>query len=497
MKTANEMAALGQRNQTIELQRQEGERANRRFAMDEQLLPGRLTAQQQANKAQSQTIEAVARKVTGEQAARAEFDQIHQDMVSGKLRDPDELDLRTGSALIKSGDSAKVEQWLSNREKLLRGGKVAEQLTGISSAYMEAAKNASENPNDPMVWSRAVVGMNQKYPLGAPTSEQYKAALKRSDAALEALPGPIGTALKEYRDLRAVMGPSQAWSKTLANVNPAFQADFNKHMPPDVKAEYEALGKGGIKKAESAAEAPFRLKEIEAKGAQDIALEAKKEEGRKARGEAPSKVILKELDNVTRDIGQLRTNLNQPLIGAEDKARWTADLEVAMRERGDIKTRLAASQVREEEGKSTTQSTLPTAEEAQFQTWYSGWAKKAGIDPNPDNPEHKYDYRAAFKAGAVPAISKEDGRYHWPSQFKADDHPNRFVGGKDTKGGTLDPKKVRAEKIGPITLMLRKQSKSFEDSKRALDHNLGRKAIGQAEYDQLLSSERLRWAGSK
>jgi len=75
-------------------------------------------------------------------------------------------------------------------------------------------------------------------------------------------------------------------------------------------------------------------------------------------------------------------------------------------------------------------------EEKQFQTWYKDWAIKAGIDINPDNPLHKYDYRAAYRAGVKPEINPEDGRYHWPSEFKAPDHPNRFVNGIDTITGT-------------------------------------------------------------
>ncbi|HYE93571.1 MAG TPA: hypothetical protein VEA38_21250, partial [Terriglobales bacterium] len=74
-------------------------------------------------------------------------------------------------------------------------------------------------------------------------------------------------------------------------------------------------------------------------------------------------------------------------------------------------------------------------DEAAFRAWYAGWARKAGIDPNPDAPEHRYDYRAAYRAGVTPTIDPNDGLYHWPSQFKADDHPNRYVGGVDTKNG--------------------------------------------------------------
>lgn len=78
---------------------------------------------------------------------------------------------------------------------------------------------------------------------------------------------------------------------------------------------------------------------------------------------------------------------------------------------------------------------VTTPAEKAFKSWYQVWANKTGIDPNPDNPLHKYDYRAAHKAGATPSISKDDGKYHWPSEFKSDDHPNRFVNGVDTKTG--------------------------------------------------------------
>ena len=72
-------------------------------------------------------------------------------------------------------------------------------------------------------------------------------------------------------------------------------------------------------------------------------------------------------------------------------------------------------------------------DEQKFMEWYSLWAKIIGLDPDPDNPLHYYDYRKAYKSGVNPEISKEDGFYHWPSEFKHDDHPNRFVDGWDTK----------------------------------------------------------------
>lgn len=74
-------------------------------------------------------------------------------------------------------------------------------------------------------------------------------------------------------------------------------------------------------------------------------------------------------------------------------------------------------------------------EEIKFREWYKSWAKIAEIDPNPDNPLHKYDYRAAFKAGVEPEFNTGDAQYHWPSEFKAPDHPSRYVEGVDTITG--------------------------------------------------------------
>lgn len=78
---------------------------------------------------------------------------------------------------------------------------------------------------------------------------------------------------------------------------------------------------------------------------------------------------------------------------------------------------------------------LSTALEKKFKEWYRIRSTKAGIDPNPDHPAHKYDYRGAFKAGKDMAIDDADGKFHWSSQFKDEDHPNRYVNGIDTRTG--------------------------------------------------------------
>lgn len=74
--------------------------------------------------------------------------------------------------------------------------------------------------------------------------------------------------------------------------------------------------------------------------------------------------------------------------------------------------------------------------ERKFQDWYGAWAGHTGIAPNPDDPEHHYNYRAAFSAGATPAVDPQDDAYHWPSAHKRPDHPNRFV--PLPGGGVLD-----------------------------------------------------------
>lgn len=83
---------------------------------------------------------------------------------------------------------------------------------------------------------------------------------------------------------------------------------------------------------------------------------------------------------------------------------------------------------------------LPQDEEA-FQAWYAKIAKENHLDPNVDAPEHHYDMRGAYNAGHRGTLSAEDNRLHFPSEFKSDDHPNRFVptgnGTWDTKYGVL------------------------------------------------------------
>ena len=69
--------------------------------------------------------------------------------------------------------------------------------------------------------------------------------------------------------------------------------------------------------------------------------------------------------------------------------------------------------------------------EKDFKSWYQEKAKLFKLNPNPDDPKHYYDYRAAHKAGVNP--DPKSG--HWPSQFKKVGHPNLIIKGIDTRTG--------------------------------------------------------------
>ncbi|KKN45304.1 hypothetical protein LCGC14_0684570 [marine sediment metagenome] len=79
-----------------------------------------------------------------------------------------------------------------------------------------------------------------------------------------------------------------------------------------------------------------------------------------------------------------------------------------------------------------------------FDKWYAGHASRLRLDPNPDDPQHFYDYRAAYAAGAEPDYKTK----HWPSEFKTEGHPRMVVGGVNTKTGKPDGFKTwKAESV--------------------------------------------------
>ena len=98
----------------------------------------------------------------------------------------------------------------------------------------------------------------------------------------------------------------------------------------------------------------------------------------------------------------------------------------------------------------------PEEEDAGFEEWYSEIARKSDLSPNPDDPRHYYNYRAAHKAGA----SLGEGK-HLPSKFKHDLHPNRYIIGKDLE--IYDSKYEVPAKLEDIIIQSFKRKEYEED----------------------------------
>ena len=98
---------------------------------------------------------------------------------------------------------------------------------------------------------------------------------------------------------------------------------------------------------------------------------------------------------------------------------------------------------------------LAPEEDVEFSHWYSDIAEKSNLSPDPDDPRHYYDYRAAHEAGAG-----LDERKHLPSEFKHDLHPNRFIIGKDLE--IYDSKYERSAKLEDMIIQSF-QRKEYEE----------------------------------
>ena len=69
---------------------------------------------------------------------------------------------------------------------------------------------------------------------------------------------------------------------------------------------------------------------------------------------------------------------------------------------------------------------LTPEEEDKFQKWYANHAKNLKLNPDPDNPEHHYDYRKAYKAGAEPSYQPEHKQYRWPDLGKDENYNEKI-----------------------------------------------------------------------
>ncbi len=90
-------------------------------------------------------------------------------------------------------------------------------------------------------------------------------------------------------------------------------------------------------------------------------------------------------------------------------------------------------------------TTLNTEDELRFRNWYDTYSKQLGLNLNPDDPRHFYDYRGAYGAGVVP-----DETGHWPSQFKREGHPNLTINGVDTRTGIPTESRQAGGNVNPV-----------------------------------------------
>ena len=91
-----------------------------------------------------------------------------------------------------------------------------------------------------------------------------------------------------------------------------------------------------------------------------------------------------------------------------------------------------------------------------FSEWYRDIAEKSNLSPDPDDPRHYYDYRAAYEAGAA-----FDERGHLPSRFKHDLHPDRYIIDKEDLS-IYDTKYERPAKFEDL-IMHSFQRKEYEE----------------------------------
>jgi len=105
------------------------------------------------------------------------------------------------------------------------------------------------------------------------------------------------------------------------------------------------------------------------------------------------------------------------------------------------------------------------ARDKSFESWYAGIAERYGLDPNPDDPMHQYDYRAAYEAGFEP---DDDG--HWPSEFKKAGHPTLI---KEVDGQLVNTKTGEAASF--LQFLGNQSFGKHEIARATMQQALGRK----------------------
>ena len=74
------------------------------------------------------------------------------------------------------------------------------------------------------------------------------------------------------------------------------------------------------------------------------------------------------------------------------------------------------------------QTKLSPEEERLFLQWYQNVAQENGLSPNPNSPNHHYDYRGFYKAQQQnPIMFSQDERGHFSDTFKTVGHPSYWT----------------------------------------------------------------------
>ena len=86
---------------------------------------------------------------------------------------------------------------------------------------------------------------------------------------------------------------------------------------------------------------------------------------------------------------------------------------------------------------------LTKKQEDKFQNWYKNVSYELGLDSNPDNPLHAYDYRGFWLENRNKDIDYTQPDFHFSDTYKKPDHPTFSIESKyaDKKYG-IDPKTV-------------------------------------------------------
>ena len=128
--------------------------------------------------------------------------------------------------------------------------------------------------------------------------------------------------------------------------------------------------------------------------------------------------------------------------------------------------------------------------EEEFMDKYRSWARRNQISQDPDEKEHFYDYRAAFKAD--PKVFETDG--HLPSEFKLEGHPRMVLPSEENPDVLINTKTgepvEKSSPKKPLSVLDRflQNKKNQTKLKESLELSKIAKENDYSNFDALLSN---------